>query len=67
VVFQAKVLLGPYGWTMPSVPPGGCTQNSYSGVPPQVALPVRVTVVPWLAEVGGLADSMPPAHGATSV
>jgi hypothetical protein len=28
-----------------------------------VALPVRVTVVPGLAEVGGLNASAPPLHG----
>ena len=47
---------------MPKLPPGGCIQNSYSGVPPQVALPVSVTVGPGLV-AGGLNDSVPPVHG----
>ena len=54
VVLQVKEAL-PQSRTIVQLPPGGKTHQRYSGVPLQLAFPVKVTDVPTACGEGGLA------------
>ncbi len=51
-----------YDWTKAKLPPGACSQNSYSGLTQVELPPVNVTAVPAACGLAGVAETVAFVH-----